>query len=350
MIEMKRVVPILVVAGGLVGAGWWYLHRPAATDALTLYGNVDLRQAAVPFNGSERIAEVLVEEGDIVRKGQVLARLDVSRLQPQVDQSVAAVEAQKAVVDRLHHGSRPEEIAQARANLASARADAENARLLYQRRQTLVPISAVSQQDVDGARAAVDVAVARVAVERNALDLAVIGPRAEDIAQAEAQLRGNEAQLALLRQQLADAELRAPADAVVRSRLMEPGEMASPGKPVLSLATLGTKWVRAYVPEPDLGRIRPGIKAWIITDSFPDHPLDGWVGFISSVAEFTPKTVQTEDLRTSLVYEVRIFAHDPGNMLRLGMPATVKIVADGAGGADGVGKTDGADVGAARPR
>lgn len=330
----KRIIPailILVALGG--GAGWWRFHRPSTEGSLTVYGNVDLRQASVPFNGTERIAEVLVEEGHVVRQGQLLARLDTSRLQPQLDQSAAAVEAQKAVVERLHNGSRPEEIAQARANLASAKADAENANAQYLRRKALVPISAVSQQDADVAKAAADVAVAKVAVAQKALELAVLGPRAEDIAQAEAQLRGNEAQLALLQQQLADADLRAPFDAVIRSRLMEPGEMASPSKPAFSLATIGTKWVRAYVPEPDLGRLREGAQARIRVDSLPDRPLDGWVGFISPVAEFTPKAVQTEDLRTSLVYEVRVFVTDTDNVLRLGMPATVQILPQPAKGA-----------------
>lgn len=330
----KRIVPAIIIVVALGGgAGWWRFHRPSQEGPLTVYGNVDLRQASVPFNGTERIAEVLVEEGAVVHKGQLLARLDTSRLQPQLEQSASAVEAQKAVVERLKNGNRPEEIAQARANLASAKADAENANAQYQRRKALLPIAAVSQQDVDVAKATADVAVAKVAVQQNALNLAVIGPRVEDIAQAEAQLRGYGAQLALLRQQLTDAELRAPFDAVVRSRLMEPGEMASPTKPVFSLATIGTKWVRAYVPEPDLGRLREGARARINVDSLPDRSLDGWVGFISPVAEFTPKAVQTEDLRTSLVYEVRVFVTDSNNVLRMGMPATVQITPETPKGA-----------------
>ena len=165
---------------------------------------------------------------------------------------------------------------------------------------------------------------------QSALDLAIAGPRAEELLQAEAQLRGNEAQLALIRQELDDAELVAPFDAVIRSRLMEPGEMAAPTKPVFSLATIGTKWVRAYVSEVNLGHVRSGMRAKVTSDSFPDRPLDGWVGFISPVAEFTPKTVETEDLRSSLVYEVRVFVEDKDDMLRLGMPATVKLLPDEA--------------------
>jgi HlyD family secretion protein len=153
----------------------------------------------------------------------------------------------------------------------------------------------------------------------------VKGPRKEDVDQAEAQLQANQAQLALLRQQLADAQLVAPLDAMVRSRLMEPGEMASPQKPVFSLAITDPKWVRTYVSEPELGWISPGMSASVAVDSFPNNRLAGWIGFISPVAEFTPKSVETTELRTSLVYEVRVFVKDPADELRLGMPATVYV-------------------------
>jgi HlyD family secretion protein len=346
---------------------------------------VDLRQVQLAFNNSERITYVLVQEGDRVRRGQVLARLDTSRLEPQVAQAEAQVAAQRQVVERLRHGSRPEEIAQARAQVAgqravverlrngsrpeeiaqakantlAAQADAANARRRYERYKKLATVrlgdqsevQAVSQEELDNAKAALDVAEAkltvsqkaldlavagprkediaeaeaRLAMYQEALDLAVAGPRKEDIAQAEAQLRANEAQLAFLRQQLADAQLVAPADAVVRTRLLEPGDMASPLRPVFSLAITDPKWVRAYVSEPDLGKVRPGMAASVAVDSFPGRRFDGWVGFVSPVAEFTPKAVQTEELRTSLVYEVRVFVKDPSDELRLGMPATVYL-------------------------
>jgi HlyD family secretion protein len=323
--KIRLLVPVLIILAAAGAAVWWQFHRPVADDGLALYGNVDFRQASVPFNGNERIAEILVEEGARVEKGQLLARLDTRRLLPQLQQAEAALQAQQAVVRRLQNGTRKEEIAQAQANLDAARADAANAAAQYARSKALGPAAAVSKQDMDQARAAADMAAARVAVSQNALKLALLGPRAEDIEQAQAQLRGFEAQLALLRQQVADAELHAPFDAVVQSRLMEPGEMASPARPVFSLAATDTKWVRAWVSGPNLGRVRQGQPARIVIDSQPDRALDGWVGFISPVAEFTPKTVQTEDLRASLVYEVRVFVRDADNVLRLGMPATVKL-------------------------
>jgi HlyD family secretion protein len=322
------ILALLVVAAGTGGAAWWFTHRAASTTELMLNGNVDLRQVSLAFNGSDRIAAVLVQEGDRVSKSQLLARLDTSRLAPQVAQAEAQVAAQRAVVDRLHHGSRPEEIAQAQASLESAKADALNARKQYERKKALYEKNAGSQQDADSAKAAADVADARVEVNQKALDLAVAGPRSEDIAQAEAQLRGNEAQVAFLRQQLADAELRAPADGIVRSRLLEPGEMATPMRPVFSLAIIDPKWVRTYVTEPDLGKVRTGMQAFVSVDSFPGRRFEGWIGFVSPVAEFTPKSVETTELRTSLVYEVRVFVKDPDNNLPLGMPATVHMPFD----------------------
>lgn len=328
---MKQTILIgvlIIVAGVAAGLAWWLTGRGTAPRELALYGNVDLRQVQISFNNSERIAAVLVQEGDRVKQGQVLARLDTRRLEPQVAQAEAQVAAQRQIVQRLRSGSRPEEIAQARANVESAKADAVNARQQYQRVKSASEMSAgraVRQQDVDTAKAALEVAEAKLAVAQKALDLAVIGPRKEEIAEAEARLKANEAQLALLRQQLFDAQLIAPVDAVVRTRILEPGEMASPQKPVFSLAITDPKWVRAYVSEPDLGKVQHGMAARVVVDSFPNRRFVGWIGFISPIAEFTPKSVQTEELRTSLVYEVRVFVKDPSDDLRLGMPATVHV-------------------------
>jgi HlyD family secretion protein len=319
-------VAIALAVGILLGRLWGGSKKDP--NQLVLFGNVDLRQVELAFNNSERIAEVLVEEGDKVTRGQVLARLDASRLKLRMAAAEAEVDAQEAVVHRLHRGSRPEEIAQAHANVALARSDQVNAEQQWRRLSALAGLTtgrAISQQDIDSAKAALDGAQARLAVAQNGLDLSTIGPRAEDIAQGEAELRFNQAQLDLLRRELADAELLAPSDAIVRSRLLEPGEMISPQKPVFDLAIADPKWIRTYISEPDLGRIHPGMRASVSSDSFPGRTLAGWVGFISSVAEFTPKAVQTEELRPGLVYEIRVFVQDPKDEMRLGMPATVSL-------------------------
>jgi membrane fusion protein PltH len=323
----RFAVPIvgIIVVGAVL---WWWLGPHQPPTELRLYGNVDLRQIELPFNGNERIAAVLVQEGDHVTQGQLLARLDTSRLAPQVAKAEADLAAQEQSVDRLHNGNRPEEIAQARANLDAAAADAENARAQFARVRALSDSSsgrAVSRQDMDSAKAALDTAEARFAVNRKALALELAGPRKEDVSQGEAQLHANQAQLALVRQQLKDADLLAPQSAVVRSRIVEPGEIASPQKSAFTLAITDPKWVRVYVAETDLGSVREGLNAAVTVDAFRDRRFQGWVGFISPVAEFTPKSVETTELRSSLVYEVRVFVRDPGDELRLGMPATVHL-------------------------
>ncbi|HXQ11248.1 MAG TPA: HlyD family efflux transporter periplasmic adaptor subunit [Caulobacteraceae bacterium] len=328
----RRQWLIIALVGALCVGGataWWLLHAKPPADTLTLYGNVDLRQVELAFNDSDRILSVDAQEGDRLTKGQVVARLDVSRLAPEAAQVEAEADAQRALVAKLHAGNRPQEIAQARAALDAASADALDARGQYQRAASLWSAAAgqaaVSRQDVDNARAAMDAADAKVEAQRQAYALERIGFRREDIEQADAQLRADEAQLAVLKQELADAALVSPVAGVVRARLMEPGEMASPQRPVFTIAETDPKWVRAYVSESDLPRVHSGATAFVSVDGFPDRRFKGWVGFISSVAEFTPKTVQTPELRTSLVYEIRVFVTDPGDDLKLGMPATVTL-------------------------
>lgn len=267
---------LIALVLGVAAVLWWLTHREAASTDLVLYGNVDMREVDLAFNNNERIAAVYVREGDRVRQGQIVARVDTSRLVPQV--------------------------AQAQANVELAQADWANARVNYERLALLTRASGgrgVSKQDVDNAKATLDIDVARE--------------------------HANEAELALLHQELRDADLLAPTNATVRTRVMEPGEMASPQRAVLELAITDPKWVRVYVSEPDLGKVHPGMTASVSVDSFPERAFRGWVGFVSSVAEFTPKNIETTDLRTSLVYEVRVFVTDPSDDLRLGMPAPVHL-------------------------
>jgi len=275
---MRRLLIAALLLVCAIGAGALWLSRRGheAPGTLTLYGNVDLRQVSLAFNESERIAEILVEEGDRVRKGEVLARLDTSRITPQVNVAAANVE-----VDQVN---------------------AENTGRQFDRAKRLFGAAgggAISQEALDNAQAAHDSAVAHQSAD--------------------------EAQLALLRQQLADAVLTAPIDATVQSRILEPGDMASPQTPVFQLAVTNPKWVRAYVAENNLAHVYPGMRAGITVDGLPGLQFPGWVGFISPVAEFTPKTVETAELRTSLVYEIRVFVQDPSDQLRLGMPATVML-------------------------
>ncbi|WP_317930226.1 HlyD family efflux transporter periplasmic adaptor subunit [Halioxenophilus sp. WMMB6] len=326
---MKKPVIALLVGGLVVALSiWLYGHSHGDTGDLTFYGNVDVRQISLAFDGSGRLLTLNVEEGDSVSKGQLLAVLDTRDLALQAQQAEAQIEALRQTLAKLKNGSRPEEIEQARSRLAAAKAEAKRAELELARLKDIDIKSdgrSVSVQELDRALAAKEVAEAQVAELTDGLRLAEQGPRAEDIAVAAAQLQASQAQLALLQYRISLGELSAPADAVVRSRLLEPGDMASPQKPVLALALTQPKWVRIYVHEPDLGHIQPGMAAQLFTDSQPDQAITGQVGYIASVAEFTPKAVQTEKLRTSLVYEVRVVADDANNQLRLGQPVTVVL-------------------------
>jgi len=328
----KLIVPVLVVILAAGGGAWWYLHRQhdAAIqgNTLVLHGNVDIRQVELAFNGSERIARMQAEEGDRVQQGQVVAELDTVRLQQAVDQAQARVEAQEATVARLKAGARPQEIAKLRAEVQAAKYQAENAERTARRQADLLERDLTSKEQADNAQTAADAARANLRAANEALQLALAGTRQEDIDAAEAELRADRAALALTRQQLDDATLRAPADAVVEQRLLQPGDMASPQKPVYTLALTDPLWVRAYVGETELGHVQPGMRAEVHTDTFPDRAYKGWIGYVSPTAEFTPKSVQTRDVRTDLVYQVRVMVCNPRGELRLGMPATVTIPLD----------------------
>ncbi len=332
---MKKLIPLILiaVAAAAVFAGLRLRSddSSAQADRLTLYGNVDIREVQLAFNGSERIREIRVQEGDRVKKGQRLALLDTRLLEAQLAEAEAAVEAQRQALAKLEAGSRPEEIRKLEAELRAAEAQAKAARDSHRRIQRLLEQKLVSPQDEEQARSQADAAAAQVEAIRESLALLKAGPRQEDIAAARAQLAARLAAREQARQRLVNASLLAPDDGIVRNRILEPGDMAFPQTPVLTLAFVDPVWVRAYLPEPMLGRVRLGAKAWIITDSYPEKRYEGWVGYVSPTAEFTPKTVQTPELRTRLVYPLRVFACNPEGELRLGMPVSVEIALDDAG-------------------
>lgn len=332
MAKKKKVlwVVLLLLAAG---AGTWgyycYFERKCEPQTvLTLYGNVDIRQVQLAFYDTGRILRLLVEEGDRVEEGQLVAEMDPVRYGMDVRQLASKVAAQEQVVLRYHNGTRPQEIEQARAAVQAREAELVDAELTHGRIKGLVATDYAPQQELDDATAKLKTARAHLKEAREALDLAVIGPREEDVAAAEAELQAYQASLDLAQQRLVDTRLYAPAQGIIRDRILEPGDMAFPQSPVFTLALTRPMWVRAYVPEPSLGKIAPGMRAEIRTDSFPGKSYRGWIGFISPTAEFTPKNVETPDLRTRLVYEVRVYICDPRNELRLGMPATVTISLD----------------------
>ncbi|MHB1706410.1 MAG: efflux RND transporter periplasmic adaptor subunit [Acidithiobacillus sp.] len=327
--KKKRVVAVILVLAIGAGAAYWFTRAHAPTDVVTIYGNIDIRQVQAAFDDNGRIRNLRVQEGDRVHKGQLLAELDPVRFQDAVAKGQGQVAAQEQVLARLLAGSRPEEIAAARAEAAAAQATLSNAEITWQRQQALAEQQYIPKQSLDNAAAALKTARANLDRARQTLILAIKGPRKEDIAAARHTLEADRAALSLAQRELVDSKLYAPQDGVVQDRILEPGDMANPQTPVFTLALDNPVWVRAYLPEKSLGQVRLGMKAWIESDSFPGQRFPGWVGFISPTAEFTPKTVETTELRTELVYRVRVYACNPEHRLRLGMPVTVEIPLSG---------------------
>lgn len=327
---MKRRLFLIVPIAAAVAAGvWWMRHQPQAPEtALTLHGNVDIRQVELAFNASGRIAGILVREGEPVKAGQLLATLDTERLKLSRNQAEAQTEAQRQVVARYVAGSRPEEIRQARAQRDAARVAVADADTVYRRQLDLVAQNFVSKQQADTAKFALDKAREQLKAAEEGLRLAELGPRKEDIAAARAALAVNQAAEAVIRRDIQEGELHAPSDGIIQNRILEPGDMASPAKPVLTLALADPVWVRAWLPETHLGRVPVGARARVSTDSHPDKHYRAWVGYVSPSAEFTPKSVETTEVRSSLVYQARIFVCEGHGELRLGMPANVTIPLD----------------------
>lgn len=324
---IAAIVPLIFIA--IIAMFWWQRDRDGSDEStLHLYGNVDIREAQLAFNSSEHVFEIRVQEGDRVTKGQLLARLHTELLDAQLAEAEAALRAQQHTLAKLEAGSRPEEIRKGQAEFNATRATAKSTSDSYNRIARLLEKKMASPEDVENAYSLADAAKAQMEASKQALALLQAGPRKEDIAVARAQLAATEARLDLAQQQLENSNLYAPADGIIRKRILEPGDMAFPQTPVLTLAFIDPVWVRAYLPESMMGRVALGAKALISTDSYPDKTYEGWVGYISPSAEFTPKSVQTPELRTRLVYSVRIYACNPQEELRLGMPATVTIEFD----------------------
>lgn len=324
---IKRMLAVFLLAAIAIGVGFiWMQRTDTDDDPLRLYGNVDIREVQLAFRQPGRIAEMMFDEGDAITRGMRMALLDDQPYQDALASAKASMQVAQAELAKLRSGLRPQEIIQAQEALKQAQAVARNAEHDYQRQNGLLPSGASSRQAVDAARAARDQAVAGVASAKAVLSLATEGFRAEDIAAAEAQLAAAQAARAQATTALADTELLAPSNGTVIARVREPGSMVASQSTVYSLSLDKPVYVRAYVGEPDLGRIAYGTRVRVTSDS-SDKVYRGQIGFISPRAEFTPKTVETTDLRTDLVYRLRIVinAADSDQGLRQGMPVTIEV-------------------------
>ncbi|HJT87320.1 MAG TPA: efflux RND transporter periplasmic adaptor subunit [Bryobacteraceae bacterium] len=384
----KRWIPVVVVAAAAVVYAYRGLgNKP--DDRLLVSGNIELNEVDIAFKTAGRLVERTVDEGDEVKKGQVIARLDRDQLVAQreretagllsadaqlaqaetalawqkahlaadIEQRQANLSAAQSKLLELKNGSRPQEIQEAHAAVASAQSEYDRAQRDWQRAQALYQNDDISTAQHDQYRNRWEAAGAALqqAKERDAL--VVAGPRAEEIETAAAQVQAargalklaqanslemkrreqelatrraeiarSKANLALIDSQLSDTVAVAPADGVVLVKSADVGEVLAPGTAVVTVGDIDHPWLRGYVNETDLGKIRLGSRAKVTTDSYPGKVYDGRVTFISSEAEFTPKQIQTQQERVKLVYRIKIEVANPKHELKSNMPADAEIV------------------------
>lgn len=322
----KRVLAaVLLVAAAAAAAGYLFYQRAGeARRQLTLYGNVDIRDVSLAFRVAGRVAEVAVDEGDSVKAGQVLARLDPEPLRHNLDNARAAVDALSARNALMRKGNRSEDVEQARARQAAAQAALAQAEQELARQAGLAPEGATSRQSLDVARSQRDQAAAQLRAASEQFKAMERGFRPEEIAESDAQLKQARANLDSAGLALRDAVLQAPSDGMILTRAIEKGSMVQAGAPAFSLSLRKPVWARAYVSETQLGHFSSGTRVLLRGDTHPDKEYRGVVGFVSTTAEFTPKSVETADLRTSLVYRIRVVVSDPDEQLTQGMPVTIR--------------------------
>ncbi|MDR2175600.1 MAG: HlyD family efflux transporter periplasmic adaptor subunit [Synergistaceae bacterium] len=327
---MKKTA-LIVIALGIAAAGFFCREEievflglgRAPEKELKLFGNVEIRQVLLGFRVSGRLEKSYYEEGVRVESGALLGELDPLPCEIRRAEALAALRQGQANLAKMTSGYQTEEIRQAAAQRDQIRASLSLAEKDYSRLSHLFAQNAVSKKDLDSAASSRDRLRAELASAESALTLVRKGYRTEDIAAAEAAVELAEARLREADSSLADTKLYSPADGTILTRVAEPGTVLSAGQPVYALMLKKPIHVRAYVTEPQLGKIRPGMKGKIFTDSHPD-PLEGTVAFIASEAEFTPKQVQTQSQRADLVYRIRLLVEDnPQDRLKNGMPVTV---------------------------
>lgn len=325
---MKKIaIPILLLAA--VAAYVVYRQRETranATATTVLYGNIEVREVELAFRQSGRLAEMKVDEGDRVQAGDVVAVLDDQPFKDALQVAEAEARRARAERDKLRAGSRAQELRSAEIAVGRAQAVLERARLDLSRQTELVGRGAASEKTLELARLTEREASAALASAEQALSLTREGPRKEDLSAAEARVNAAEAVLTQLRTTLADTILRAPSNGQIGTRVREPGSMIGVREPVYLLALRDPVYVRAYVGEPQLAQAQPGTAVTVQVDGV-EHLYHGTIGFVAPRAEFTPKSVESTELRADLVYRLRIRLDDGDDQLRQGMPVTVTLAA-----------------------
>jgi HlyD family secretion protein len=327
-VKKKILFALLILA--LAGAGFgyrsWRLRNGHSPNVVRVSGNIETTDAEVSFKIPGRVVQRLVDEGHPVREGQPIAILDSTELAQQVALQKAELSAAEADLAELLAGNRPEEIEQGRAALAVTKFELERAGADYRRARELYQQGIVSVRDFEIRQADFDVAQAKLRDASERLSLLEEGPRKEKIAQARAHAEAARQALAKALTQLGYTSVASPLTGVVISKNVEPGEYVAAGTPIVTVGDLEHTWLRAYINETDLGRVKLGQPVHVTTDTYPGRVYEGRVSFISPEAEFTPKNVQTDKERVKLVYRVKIDIANSRLELKPGMPADAEIL------------------------
>ena len=325
---MKRVLLVVIIAiaiGGLL----YYLfarERDAEGNFIKVSGNIEAIEVDVGFKVSGRIVSRFFEEGDWIDKGKVLAKLDDEDFRNRLEVARATLSSNEARLNKLLAGSRPEEIRQAEAAMNQAKSDLENKEAHYERLKPLFERGVIPKDTLDSGEAAFKMAKAASQAALENYLLVKEGPRKEDIEDARAQVEQARASVKLNETQLSYTTLYSPISGVVLVRSGEVGEVVNPGTSILTMADIENVWLKAYIPETDLSRVKWGQEAIVTTDLRPKKEYRGRISFISSQAEFTPKQIQTEKERVTLVYRIKIDIINKDRELKPGMPADGRIL------------------------
>ena len=324
---MNRRIPIIVAALAVLAVVIWLAARPRSSDhELLLSGTIEATEARLGFGAPGRIEAILVQEGDSVKAGAELARLDRAETLAQREQAAAQVAAAQALLNEMERGARREELAQARAAREAARQRLEDAERDLARTRTLAEGGAVSRETLDKAVLARDLVQSQLTQADEQLRLVEKGPREERVEAQRAQLAQAQAALAAVDAVLEHMIVRAPFAGIVTTRHREPGEIVGAGSPAVTIVNPRDRWVRVFVPETAMAGVHLEAPARITADRDPKRVYPGEVSYIASEAEFTPKSVQTREERVKLVYAVKVqVTGDPAGDLKPGMPVDVVL-------------------------
>jgi HlyD family secretion protein len=326
---MKHLILIVILLAAAVATGIYFYPRwkatPAPTNEIVLSGNIEAHESLLSFKVQGRIIDLPIEEGQQVKQDDLLARLEDADFKQKVRIDEANVAVRQSNLALTLAGTREQEIEALQQSVIDAQADFALKKIDNDRARQLFSKDEISAQDRDHAATALQRSEAALKAAQQRLDEAQEGSRKEDIAIAHANLDQAKANLGLSRINAGYTTLRAPAAGIITVRQAELGEVIAPGSPVVSLADLDHIWLRSYIAETDLGRIRWGQDATVTTDTYPGKQYHGRISFIAPNAEFTPKSVQTYKERVTLVYRIKIDVDNPNHELKPGMPADAHI-------------------------